>query len=137
MILWRHRSNQKPIKLLSRLLPYGILGRNPDNNFVSFWETRWLHKILSVFTDLYKGVHTDKNQSKLTCHLLNICFEFLGIRVSKQSKKIWWKLSEMLKLSVTSGMKTLKSAFFKEPPELTREYQLPEWSCRWNYVSWI
>ena len=29
-------------------------GRNPDNNFIGFWEKRCLHKILSVFTDLYE-----------------------------------------------------------------------------------
>ena len=34
---------------MSGFLPYYIVGRNPVNNFVGFWEKRCLHKIISVF----------------------------------------------------------------------------------------
>ena len=53
MILWRHCFFQKPTKLLSGFLPYYIVGRNPNNNFIGSWEKQCLHKIISVFTDLY------------------------------------------------------------------------------------
>ena len=29
------------------------IDRNPDKNYEAFWSKRCLHKIISVFTDLY------------------------------------------------------------------------------------
>ena len=53
MILWRHRFSQEQTKFLSGFLPYDIVGRNHDNNFVGFWDKRCLHKTITVFSDLY------------------------------------------------------------------------------------
>ena len=51
-------------------VPYDIVGRNPDNNFVGFWEKQCFHKIISIFTDLY-----------------NIFKEFLDFSFAPQSIK--------------------------------------------------
>ena len=36
IILWRYQFSQKPTKLLSGFLPYDIVSRNPENDFVVF-----------------------------------------------------------------------------------------------------
>ena len=51
-------SSKKQRYSLSDFLPYAIVGRNPDNYFVGYWEKRCLHKVISVFTDLYDELFT-------------------------------------------------------------------------------
>ena len=70
----------KPTKLLSEFLPYDKVGRNPDNNLVDFWEKRCLHKIISVFTDLYQRQR----------HFIFVSNDLSTFYIFKFGKKNWY-----------------------------------------------